>query len=76
MHWRFRRLAIALLALGTIGGYTLGFATMRCHGQQRRDAWEHHVAKVCVDAAQGERGERDRDRDRDRRDINDQEDPR
>lgn len=54
-----RRIAIALLALGTVGGYTLGFASMRCHGQ-RRDAWEHHVAKVCVDAArdQGERSER------------------
>lgn len=66
-----RRLAIALLALGTVGGYTLGFASMRCHGQARRDAFEHHVAKVCVDAARGEgagRGER--------RDVTEQDEPR
>ena len=46
-----RRLLIALLALGTIGGYGAGFASMRCHGKARRDAWERHVARVCIDAA-------------------------
>lgn len=75
-----RRLAIALLALGTVGGYTLGFASMRCHGQQRRDAFEQHVAKVCVDAARGERSDRDRDRDDrgpgDRGRATDQDEPR
>lgn len=46
-----RRIAIVLLTLGTIGGYAAGFASLRCHGGQRRQAFEQHVAKVCVDAA-------------------------
>ena len=46
-----RKFLIAVLALGTVGGFASGFASMgRCHGQ-RRDAFEQHVAKVCVDAA-------------------------
>ena len=65
-----RRIAIALLALGTVGGYTLGFASMRCHGQ-RRDAWEHHVANVCVDAARAD--QRDGV---DRRGVTEQDEPR
>lgn len=58
MHPLRRRLAIALLALGTVGGYSLGFASMRCHQRERRDAFEHHVAKVCVDAAREGNAER------------------
>ena len=49
-----RRIAIVLLTLGTIGGYAAGFASLRCHsgqGWNRRQAFEQHVAKVCVDAA-------------------------
>ena len=46
-----RKFLIAVLALGTVGGFASGFASMgRCHSQ-RRDAFEQHVAKVCVDAA-------------------------
>jgi hypothetical protein len=45
-----RRIAIVLLALGTVGGYASGFASMR-HCRAERAAWERHVAKVCVDAA-------------------------
>lgn len=46
-----RKLLIAVLALGTVGGYAAGFASMRrCHGQ-RQAHFEQHVAKVCVDAA-------------------------
>ena len=46
-----RKALIVLLALGTIGGYASGFASMRwCHNQ-RRASFEQHVAKVCVDAA-------------------------
>jgi hypothetical protein len=48
-----RRIAIVLLTLGTIGGYAAGFASLSCHHRARRQAWEHHVAKVCVDAAKG-----------------------
>ncbi|MFO0592201.1 MAG: hypothetical protein U0441_31950 [Polyangiaceae bacterium] len=46
-----RRLLIALLALGTVGGYASGFASLRHCQSQRREAFEQHVAKVCVDAA-------------------------
>ena len=53
-----RRILIALLALGTVGGYGMGFATMRCRAHSRREAFEQHVAKVCVDAARGEQGRR------------------
>ncbi len=48
-----RKLAIVLLTLGTIGGYSAGFASMRCHQQSRRQMFENHIAKVCVDAARG-----------------------
>lgn len=47
----FQKAAMVLLALGTIGGYSLGFASMRCHSRERRESFEQHVAKVCVDAA-------------------------
>jgi hypothetical protein len=46
-----RRILIALLALGTVGGYGVGFASMRCRAHARQGAFERHVAKVCVDAA-------------------------
>jgi hypothetical protein len=46
-----RKLLIAVLALGTVGGYAAGFASMRSCHNHRRDAFEQHVAKVCVDAA-------------------------
>ena len=46
-----RKITIALLALGTIGGYAGGFASLRCHAKHRRAAFERHVASLCVDAA-------------------------
>ncbi len=46
-----RRLAIVLLTLGTIGGYAAGFASLKCHSQHRRQAFEDHVAQICVNAA-------------------------
>jgi hypothetical protein len=46
-----RRLLIALLALGTVGGYGAGFASMSCHAHARRAAFERHVANVCAEAA-------------------------
>ncbi len=48
-----RRILMILLALGTVGGYSAGFAHMHCAGAARRAAFEHHVARVCVDAARG-----------------------
>ncbi len=47
-----RKLLIAVLALGTLGGYAAGFATT-CHRHDRRAAFERHVAAVCVEAARG-----------------------
>lgn len=46
-----RKLLIALLALGTVGGYASGFASLRHCNNARRQAFEQHVAQVCVDAA-------------------------
>lgn len=46
-----RKALIVLLALGTVGGYAAGFASMRSCHNHRRAAFEQHVAKVCVDAA-------------------------
>jgi hypothetical protein len=51
-----RRILIVLLALGTIGGYGAGIASLRCHGRWRRAAFEQHVARVCVDAAKNSSG--------------------
>jgi len=50
-----RRLLIAILAFGTVGGYAMGFASMHCHSRARRAHFEEHIAKVCVNAARGER---------------------
>jgi hypothetical protein len=46
-----RTILIALLTLGTIGGFGAGIAGMKCRAHARRDAFERHIAEVCVDAA-------------------------
>jgi hypothetical protein len=46
-----RRILIGLLALGTVGGYAMGFSCLRHRAAWRRDRFERHVAAVCVDAA-------------------------
>lgn len=46
-----RPLLIALLTLGTVGGFAHGFASLRHHHHHRRAHFERHVAQVCVDAA-------------------------
>ncbi len=49
-----RKLLIALLAFGTVGGFGSGIASMACfhhHAAERRAAFERHVADVCVEAA-------------------------
>lgn len=48
-----RKALIVLLALGTLGGYASGFASLRACHNQRRESFEQHVARVCVDAARG-----------------------
>lgn len=49
-----RRLLIALLGFGTVVGFGSGFASVAACGSrhaERRQAFEQHVADICVDAA-------------------------
>jgi len=46
-----RRFAIALLALGTVAGYGSALCSWSHHRRARHEAFEQHVARVCVDAA-------------------------
>ena len=41
---------ILVLGLGVLLGYGSGFAGLCAH-RHRREAFERHVARVCVDAA-------------------------
>jgi len=46
-----RGILIGLLSIGTIGGFACGFHSMGQHCHARREAFERHVADVCVRAA-------------------------
>jgi len=46
-----RKIFIALLALGTLGGYASGFCHLRAHRAQQEQSFERHVADVCLEAA-------------------------
>jgi hypothetical protein len=46
-----RKITIALLTLGTLGGFASGFASLHCRAHSRRAAFERHIAAVCVQAA-------------------------
>lgn len=46
-----RQITITLLVLGTVFGYAAGFSSLRCRAEARRDAFQRHVAALCVDAA-------------------------
>ena len=48
----FRRFLIPILAVGTVAGFASGFHSLHC-ARARREAFEHHVARVCIDAARG-----------------------
>ncbi|WP_224364678.1 hypothetical protein [Hyalangium versicolor] len=43
-----RRILIALLALGTIGGYASGFSSLRHHSQCRRAWMEERFNRTCA----------------------------
>jgi len=45
-----RNVKIMVLGLGVLLGYGSGFAGLCAH-RHRREAFERHVARVCVDAA-------------------------
>lgn len=46
-----RRFLVALLAFGTLAGFSAGFARMGWHAHERRSGFERHVAEICTDAA-------------------------
>jgi hypothetical protein len=53
-----RRIVIALLAFGTIGGFLSGFASLACHhhrgwggGRWGREGFDEHVSEVCRQTA-------------------------
>ena len=46
-----RRILIVLFATGAISGYACGFACMAWRAHDRHDAFERHIARICVDAA-------------------------
>ena len=48
---RHKKILCVLLAIGTVGGYAVGFRSLACHRWQRQQAFERHVAQICVDAA-------------------------
>lgn len=55
-----RKILMVVLAVGTVAGYGSAFARGKCWRERheaRREAFERRVAKVCVDAALGARGE-------------------
>jgi hypothetical protein len=45
-----RNVKILVLGLGVVLGYGSGFAGLCAH-RHRREAFEQHVARVCVEAA-------------------------
>ena len=48
-----RDLRIALLTAGVLLGFGSGFHGLRMRHWERRQAWERHIAGLCVDAARG-----------------------
>jgi hypothetical protein len=47
-----RKILIAVLALGTVGGYASGFAHLR-HAHQRCSSWRHAAAEpACAESMQ------------------------
>jgi hypothetical protein len=70
MHPIKRGALIALFSFGALAGFGHGIASVACHAgschQQRRAAFEDHVAEVCTRAAERARTDHDSDRDRDR----------
>jgi hypothetical protein len=51
MHPMKRKIAMVLLALGAVGGFSAGAFSMACHRRAHRENFEQHVARTCVEAA-------------------------
>ena len=56
-----RKILIVTLAVGTAVGFGSGFASMGRSSHARREAFERHVAEVCVDAARARPAPMDED---------------
>ncbi len=59
MHPFRRRIVIVALAAGAILGFGSEFHHAQCCRRNRQEAWERHVARVCIDAARDPRSGRD-----------------
>jgi hypothetical protein len=46
------RLLVPVLAVGAVLGFASGFHSLSMRRMHHSDAFERHVARVCVDAAQ------------------------
>ena len=47
-----RKALMLVLGIGAIAGFASGIFGCRYHGEQRRQAFEDHVADVCTRAAE------------------------
>jgi hypothetical protein len=45
-----RKALIVLLALGAVGGFVGGIASMRCHSRGRHAYFKEQVTQVCAEA--------------------------
>ena len=45
-----RTLLIVALAMGTVGGFASGFASLRCHRHHRHAHFKKEVTKICAEA--------------------------
>jgi len=48
-----RDVRIAFLTAGVLLGFGSGLHALRMRHWERRQAWERHIAGLCVDAARG-----------------------
>jgi len=53
-----RKALMVVLAIGAVAGFASGIWGCRHHREDRRQAFEDHVADVCTRAAERARGER------------------
>lgn len=47
-----RKLLIAALAFGTVGGFACGFASLACGHRYRRQSMEQKVTDICTKAVE------------------------
>ena len=58
MHPIRRRIAMIVFAAGAVAGFGSEFHHAHCNRRERQEAFEQHVARVCVDAARNPRSVR------------------